>query len=175
MVEKASEDAERQGFVILNNRTNSRAWFPLLIKQLRREIDKTSHFKEISEELSAARNIRIQGTQADFVKEATVVLRKRFKLLGKRMKVDHKTIAMMLSWVHDEIVFRVNKTYDGHSEEYNNLIKDNPDFRLPFSFKGKEYLNLSELIDDTMEEVANRYLHNVKIKVETVVTDTWIK
>jgi hypothetical protein len=38
------------------------------------EINKQTHFLDISGELSAARNIRIQGTQADFVKEATIVL-----------------------------------------------------------------------------------------------------
>ena len=110
MVKAATEVATRQGFIILNYRTNSRAWFPTLIKQLKGEISKDTHFLEISKEESDARNIRIQGTQADFVKEASVrygtYLRKR-KLKGK-----------MLLWVHDEIVDKVDK---------NLLLEFNPD------------------------------------------------
>ena len=55
MVENQSAFAERYGYVIHNNRTNSRRWFPILIKQIKKEVDKDSHFIEISEALSAAR------------------------------------------------------------------------------------------------------------------------
>ena len=72
MVENQSAFAEKYGYVIHNNRTNSRRWFPILIKQIKKEVDKDTHFIEISEALSAARNSTIQGTQADFVKEASV-------------------------------------------------------------------------------------------------------
>ena len=99
MVENQSAFAEKYGYVLHNNRTNSRRWFPILIKQLKKEVDKDSNFIEISEALSAARNSTIQGTQADFVKEASVKLQYYYWKKG----ID----ADILSWVHDEIVDRI--------------------------------------------------------------------
>lgn len=167
MVEKASADAEHQGYVILNNRTNSRAWFPNLIKQLRGEINKQTHFIPISEDLSAARNIRIQGTQADFVKEATVVL---YKFLDK-----NNLDMSMLSWVHDEIVFRIPRYLDGRSQQWIDFISYNPEFTLTSPTTGKEYDNLKDTLVDIMQSVANRYLVDVEISVEAEVEDNWIK
>ena len=167
MVEKASTDAENQGYVILNERTNSRAWFPYLIRQLKGEVNKQTHFKEISEELSAARNIRIQGTQADFVKEATVAL---YKILSKAY-VD----STILSWVHDEIVIKIPKYLDGYSQEWIDFLAHNPKFTLTSPITGKEYDNLPELVKEVLEEVANRYLCNVKIQVELETKPNWIK
>jgi DNA polymerase I-like protein with 3'-5' exonuclease and polymerase domains len=167
MVEQASLDAERQGYVVLNNRTNSRAWFPFLIKQLRGEINKQTHFLDISGELSAARNIRIQGTQADFVKEATVVL---WKFINK-----NNLDIGILSWVHDEIVFRLPRYLDGHSQQWIDFISYNPNFILTSPTTGKEYDNLKDTLIDIMVSVANRYLINVEISVEAEVEDNWIK
>lgn len=171
MVEKASDDAEKQGYVILNSRTNARAWFPNLIKQIKKEISKETHFMLISAELSAARNIRIQGTQADFVKEASVVLYKYFKILKKKFDID----ATMLSWVHDEIVFEIPKYLDGVSQAYIDFTVYNPDFLLQSPTTGKTYPNLREVIIDIMESVADRYLNNVHIKAENEVKPYWVK
>lgn len=99
MVENQSAFAEKYGYVIHNNRTNSRRWFPILIKQIKKEVDKDTHFIEISDALSAARNSTIQGTQADFVKEASVKLQYYYW----KNNID----ADILSWVHDEIVDRI--------------------------------------------------------------------
>ena len=99
MVKQASAMAVQYGCVILNSRTNSRAWFPALLKQKKGEISKDTHFMEISAEESAARNIRIQGTQADAIKEASVVLGTYYR--------KHKLQAKILLWVHDEIVDKI--------------------------------------------------------------------
>ena len=99
MVENQSAFAEKYGYVIHNNRTNSRRWFPILIKQIKKEADKDINFIEITEALSAARNSTIQGTQADFVKEASVKL----QYFYWKNNID----ADILSWVHDEIVDRI--------------------------------------------------------------------
>lgn len=96
MVENNSKFAENNGYLVHNSRTNSRRWFPALIKQIKGEYNKTDHFKEISADLSAARNSGIQGTQADFVKEASVKLQYYYW----KNNID----ANILSWIHDEIV-----------------------------------------------------------------------
>ncbi len=171
MVKQASLDAEMKGYVILNDRTRSRAWFPNLIKLLKGEISKDTHFMDISTELSAARNIRIQGTQADFVKEASVVLNRYFT----KYKID----ALILSWIHDELVFKIPKYLDGKSIEWTKMLENHLEvteeyFLLP-SFKGKQYNNLQDTIEHIMIEVANRYLVNVTIKVSLSTNDHWIK
>ena len=82
MVEARSAFAEKYGYVLHNDRTNSRRWFPALIKQIKGEFNKKDNFLDISEELSAARNSTIQGTQADFIKEASIA----FKPVVKRIR-----------------------------------------------------------------------------------------
>ena len=104
MVKAQSEFAERYGYLIHNTRTNSRRWFPALIKQIKGEFDKTRNFMEISEALSAARNSKIQGTQADFIKEASVRLQYFYWKNGYD--------ANILAWVHDEIVDELPKEHD---------------------------------------------------------------
>lgn len=169
MVEKASRDAEKQGYVIINNRTKSRAWFPTLIKQLKGETNKDLEFIKISAEASEARNIRIQGTQADFVKEASVVLWKYFQLCKNKYNIECK----ILTWVHDELVIKIPKSYDIKSEEYNNST--NKDIPPSIFTKGKEDATLPETIKLIMEGVANRYLENVTIQVEYEIEPYWKK
>jgi len=162
MVKAASAAAIRQGYIILNYRTNSRAWFPNLIKQLKGEINKDTHFLEISKDESDARNIRIQGTQADFVKEASVKLGTYYR--------KHKLDAKILLWVHDEIVDKVND---------NLLLEFNPNIDpklLPHAFeKGKFYKDIAEAKNDIMVTVANKYLNNVTIKADHVTAQSWVK
>jgi hypothetical protein len=167
MVKLASMEAESRGFVILNNRTNSRAWFPNLIRQLRGQISKDTHFLDISNDLSAARNIRIQGTQADFVKEASVVLMNYFW----KNRVDAK----ILSWVHDELVVRIPVHLDGKSEEYIAYKESKDQSKLIPPFNGKILDNLPDMIKFIMVEVANRYLKNVEIDAEIKTEPYWIK
>lgn len=167
MVKRASRDARENGFVILNNRTNSRAWFPLLIKQLKGEISMKTHFKELAKEESDARNIRIQGTQADFVKESTVVIWKYF--------VKHELDAAFLSWVHDEEVIRVPRELDGRSAEWEAYNTATP-ILLPSPFiKGKTFNSLPLVIQHIMEEVANKYLDGLSITADVTVEDFWTK
>lgn len=169
MVEKASADAERLGYVILNERTNSRMWFPTLIKQLKGETNRQLEFLKISSEASEARNGRIQGTQADFVKEASVVLWKYFQ----KCKKYNDFYCIILTWVHDELVIKIPKNLDGKSEEYiNNSNKLIPSSLLT---KGKLDTTLPETIKLIMENVANRYLVNVTIQVEAEVEPYWKK
>jgi DNA polymerase I-like protein with 3'-5' exonuclease and polymerase domains len=166
MVERASAEAKAKGFVILNDRTNARAWFPTLIQLLQGKIKEDDNFIKISGEQSEARNIRIQGTQADFVKEATIILVKHFI----KLKLD----ITILSWVHDEIVFKVPRYLDGRSDEYNDYINKQK-LTLTSSLTGKQYNNTQDLIKDIMINVANRYLKNVTIDVEIETHDYWTK
>lgn len=111
MVKAQSNFAERHGYLIHNTRTNSRRWFPALIKQIKGEYDKNKNFMDISEALSAARNSKIQGTQADFIKEASVKL----QYFYWKNNFD----ANILAWVHDEIVDEM----DSSISKYLSFVK----------------------------------------------------
>lgn len=165
MVKEASFFAEKYGFVILEERTNARAWFPNLIRQLKGTIDKSTHFIDISSDLSAARNIRIQGTQATFVKEASVVAQ---KYINK-----HKLDCKFLFWVHDEFVVKIPKHLDGQSDKFIEWSKTND---LPHPFNKTERVNsVVDALVIIFIEVANRYLNNVKIQVDYHVKNHWTK
>lgn len=94
-VEAQSQFAYDRGYVIFNTRTNSRRYFPILIDRLKGKVSMDTNFLDISEAKSAARNATIQGTQADFVKEASV----RLAYYYWKNNID----AYTLLWVHDEI------------------------------------------------------------------------
>ena len=123
MVETASNFAMTQGFVIHNSRTNSRRWFTPVIeaKKELKEMQRTnpldpvpnvpfyleyqnakpSHLMQWSDSkdcASAARNTRIQGTQADMVKEAIVEIAKDVK--------NRKLDITLLGTVHDECIYK---------------------------------------------------------------------
>jgi len=135
MVEEAEQCAFADGYVILNNRSNNRRWFTEVLdmhKQLdisdrtkrywttRQEIK----FKDMMEISGAARNVRIQGTQADMIKESMVVLRRKFVELTKKHSDMGNVVWQYLPnrWgqqklsVHDELVVKHK------SKEFGNDI-----------------------------------------------------
>lgn len=93
MVMQAAEDALRDSTVVHNTRTNSRKWFTQVYKG--KEYMNSS---EISSVESEARNVRIQGTQADMVKEAMVVIYRHFD----QNNIPHCPLLQ----VHDELVWK---------------------------------------------------------------------
>lgn len=169
MVESKANEATKNGFVILNTRTNSRAWFPNIVKCIQGKMNPKENFRLISKEQNEARNITIQGTQADGVKEATVVLDKYIR--------DNNIDAMILGWVHDEIIDKHPKHLDGKSKEWTKWIEDNPKGLTFITDKNEEIIGLSfpEVKRLIMIEVFNRYLLNVTIDVDYDVEDFWTK
>tara|TARA_R110000772_G_C13310328_1_gene440517 strand:- start:45523 stop:47835 length:2313 start_codon:yes stop_codon:yes gene_type:complete len=156
MVQRCSDFAERNGYLVLNSRTKSRVYFPNIIKELKGEYHRDIHFREIMEDVNEARNIPIQGTQADFIKEASV----QFQKYIDTFKID----AVILSWIHDEIVTKCHNRYI----ENKNLT---------YTFKGKttENLNLAEVKRLIMNDTANQYLNNVTIDTDYDVAPHWVK
>ena len=150
-VKNASLFAERNGYLIHNTRTNSRRWFPALIKLLKKVYNKSDNFIEISEALSAARNTFIQGTQADFMKEASV----RLQYYYWKRNIN----ANILSWVHDEFVIDFMKQYHNHK----------------FFLSGKEFKGIKDVTTFILEDTANKYLKNINISIAVDINDYWKK
>lgn len=172
MVEAAVKFALSNGYIILNKRTNSRAWFPNIIKVLRGEIHPSEAFKFTNKEQSEARNIPIQGTQADFMKEASVRL---YNWITDNGYEDEIT---MLSWVHDEIVDEHPNYLNGKSDEWKAWILENEQGLRYTSIKGNTISGLSfpEVKQLIMEETANLYLReSITIKADYMVEPYWTK
>ena len=128
MVETAGKFALTHGYVVHNTRTNSRRWFASVLDAKKElaymkkhhpcdqvpgipwymEYDnaKPEHlmkFLDKSDAESAARNTRIQGTQADMVKEAIVEI--------DRLIREKNLDLTLLGTVHDELIYKHPKGY----------------------------------------------------------------
>lgn len=101
MVKQAIQQALQNGYVIHNNRTYSRRWFSPVFTAKRERRGLT--FVEKREVEGGARNTRIQGTQADMLCEAMVLLQRYIDL--------YKLDAVILLQVHDEIVVKFKEEY----------------------------------------------------------------
>ncbi len=111
-VDKQAKFAIKNGYLILNNRTNSRIWYPWIIHKIRdgHELD----FRDKIHVDNSARNVTISGTQADMIKEAIVVIDKKIKEMG----LD----CYLLMQVHDELVYKFPK--DSNYEFFPKLVSD---------------------------------------------------
>lgn len=162
LVENFSKEAISTGKIIFNTKTNSRMFFPEAMQSIKykRKLD----FMKKHEIESAARNAPIQGTQADMIKEAIVEIQKYID----EYQIDCK----FKKSIHDEVVYRQPLNMDGHSEEY----KKNPVNLKFLSRKGVEMIgSFPELVSETMQRVANSYLTNIEMKVESEVLPYWTK
>ena len=111
-VDKQAKFAIKNGYLILNNRTNSRIWYPWIIHKIRdgHELD----FRDKIHVDNSARNVTISGTQADMIKEAIVVIDKKIKEMG----LD----CYLLMQVHDELVYKFPK--DSNYDFFPKLVSD---------------------------------------------------
>lgn len=108
LVESNVKKAVKDGYLVLNERTNSRIWFPVALdaKKTGRHIA----FGDMRDIDGPARNIPISGTQADMLKEAMVEIHRHFN--------KHKMNAMIIGQVHDEILVKVHKSIAKRTGEY---------------------------------------------------------
>ncbi len=84
-MDRVSGDAISQGYVVFNERTFSRRWFPDRSRKAQGKVKRT------------AINAPIQGTQADMIKETMVEVHKHI--------MKNKYDAVLLMQVHDELVY----------------------------------------------------------------------
>lgn len=101
-MEKVSEQAVREGFIVFNNRTYSRRWFT---DRSRKAIGKIKR---------AAINSPIQGTQADMIKESMVKV--------QQMIVNDNHDSHLLMQVHDELVYAFKE--DEFPEKVHKIMVD---------------------------------------------------
>lgn len=169
MVEESAAFAKTNGYLILNPRTNSRMWFPNIIKLNKGLTNERDAFRVVSKEVNEARNGKIQGTQADAIKEATVDL---------QAYIDKNNLDVtILKWVHDEIVDKHPKYLDGKSEEFRTWISSNPNGLMFLDDNNVNHTGLSfpEVKRLIMINTFNRYLDNVTIDVDYDVAPFWTK
>lgn len=134
------------GYVPINNVSNNRILLPNIIEAIKTGEPPYAY----GESVNLCRNAPIQGTQADMIKVAMVLLFDFFE--------ENKLDAKLLIQVHDELVVKSHKKYQNQK----------------FNFLGKE-LTIPEIVQEGMTYAANLFLNNIKMKAEVVVADTWIK
>jgi len=147
------------GYIPLNPRTRSTLFFPEVIKHIKSKGAYEIDFFNYHKIEGNVRNAPIQGTQADMLKEAMVVIDNYFKT--------HKLDCALILQVHDELVGRCPKNMDGISEEW----KSDPH---PVLF-ADEPVSIPVFVKKVMEYVANKYLTNVKMTCSYDVANYWIK
>lgn len=162
LVETNAKLAIQQGYLILNERTNSRIWFVDVLKARQERVQ--IEFKRKSDAESLARNVAISGTQADMIKESIVEIQKYID----KYKLD----CWFLLQIHDEIVYMQPLNMDGVSKEWQT----NPVKVKYINHKEEEVEgSFPELVNETMQRVANRYLTNITMHAETNVELYWTK
>lgn len=183
MVENNARLGLSVGRIVLNDRTKSHIWLPevaYLLRELKTQgevyylgngkyrtqngQEHTIEFKTVGEYEGQCRNVPISGTQADMVKEAMV----KIASYVRKYKLD----CALLSQVHDEVVYRCPKHMDGKSVQWQT----NPEY-CTFTYNdGKiERVSFPQFVKLTMQETANLYLKNVKMRSSIEVHDHWIK
>lgn len=167
MVEEAEQCAFADGYVVLNNRSNNRRWFTevlsihniLGIEDRNKRYWRTKEemkFGEIMEVAGAARNVRIQGTQADMVKEAMV--NTRLKLIELTKKHDMGNVVWQYlpnRWgqqklsIHDELVVK---------------------------HKSKEFgTDIAQIMTETANLYLAPYSSNIRMKADHQTLTHWTK
>lgn len=167
-----AKQAIKNGYLIIDDRTNARIWFPEIIQHIKEcmAIFKANQLKDADQQEDypelpfmvkiavegKARNIPISGTQANMLKEAMVVI--------DRWHIKNNIDAKILLQVHDELVIKFKE----------ELI--DTEFEFTYNSGEKKFLKYPDFIVETMCEVANRYLKGgFKMLAEYHVGDTWIK
>lgn len=165
MVSDNAKFAVNNGYLILNNRTNSRIWYSEIL-----EIHKSGNnpydreFSNIKHEAeSSAKNSPIQGTQADMVKEIMVEIDRE----ADRQNIDIVYNLALLKQVHDETGYR----FDGTVNIPETLVEFVNDDKK----KGIEMVTIPEFIKRWHTQVANRYLTYITMAAEQHVGKTWTK
>lgn len=102
-MDNVSAFAVREGYVLFNERTNSRRWF----------VDRSR--SQIGQVKRAAINAPIQGTQADMIKESMVLIYRHIKA--------NNIDALLLMQVHDELVFAFRNN-DDFPEQVESIMLD---------------------------------------------------
>ena len=174
--------AINQGYLVLNTRTNSRIWFPELIRCYKNNEEPS--WRLLSEVSGAAANAPFQGTQADMMKESIVELSYALKRLQIKATVP--------GMVHDELVSRFEKplikpTLYWCNDTVKKQLQPNKSVLQTVDIsKHKDldkYLetgdvikcNYPEFVKNTMTNAANRYLKHYKMGCDYEVLDTWTK
>lgn len=160
-LDKQVEFVMNNGYIYLDDRTNSRVWFQPIIRHLKNGDELTFHDRKVAS--GGAMNYPIQGTQASMVKEAILEIDKAIKY--------HNIDAHLLSTVHDELVYEQKIEWDG------SLSMDKAKVLSFISDYGTDIINVSfpEFVKLTMCQVANRYLKHYKMGAEYHVTPYWTK
>lgn len=197
-VEEQSKIAMEKGVVRINTRAGTRIIFPSVIRwKLAGKSMEDFPFMERVDIEGAARNVTIQGTQADMLKEAFVEA--TLYVLINNLDIEFK------NKVHDELVVDVPEEYTNETvkffwvsdkekyrlnpEKYKEIVNGERPYFLPLNKRETEIVaktytednddvklvTIQEFFRLTMITAASRYLTHYKMGSSCEVADTWVK
>lgn len=176
MVADNAKFAIEHGYIIINNRTNSRMWFTEVLDAKRNHSELSNESKYNVE--SSAKNTPIQGTQADMVKEIMVCTHNEAERQDLYMITDkeyHKWYRefydkeyeshdfALLGQVHDETIYSCKD-----AKRVVEFINDGKD-------RGIELVTIAEFVKKWHIQVCNRYLSFITMGAEQNIGKTWTK
>lgn len=127
-LDSVAERALKQGYIVFNNRTNSRRWFEDVIDAKKRRGRLSGKIKSQVERY--AKNSIIQGSQSDMIKEIMVEVDKFIK--------DNGFDAKILLSIHDEIHIKVR---DNQAEklkpEFERIMQTIPELYIGSKIKSE--------------------------------------
>ena len=182
-VEKNVQLALRNGYLIIDNYSNSRIWFPSVITSKRN--DEELEFYHLQEVDGQARNIPISGTQANMIKLAIIEI-------GEYLE-EHNIEAQLLLQVHDELVYRIpkdlvycefiifnNEHFYFKGDETNIVIYNEIEFEyFKFTYNTENdcifIIDLPTFIKLQLCRSANKFLNNFKMKADMTIANNWKK
>lgn len=182
-VERCAEMALQQGYLVIEDRWNTRVWFPHIIHAKRYNTLNELDWKVARDVTGLARNVTISGTQALMIKEAIVEI----SLYNKYYSVD----ARILGTVHDELNIEFQQKYTDEpihwfSDKAKKYYDPQRPLYLPLERKHRldaglireglvKQVPYPEFVQLTMIESANRYLKHFTMGSSIDVAPYWLK
>lgn len=151
-LDKISKFGVKNGFVVFNERTNSRHWFKEWLDA--KEWGKELTGKQKGSIGRACKNYGISGTQADMIKEGIVNVDK--------YRLENVPDFFWLMQVHDEIVFK-------HKDKDAVFVPETP--------KKKAYYKspVADKVSNIISTTCNLYLNDIEMGVDGHTLHYWSK
>lgn len=166
-LDKISQFGVNNGYVVFNDRTNSRTWFPEIIESWR-------NGREISNKIRSSverfcKNGPISGTQADMIKESMVEVDKRVQILKNLKYLSQQTVAEKLQdQLFIDLPNEIKENYSSFDFSWKLQVHDELVVKHTISEFG-------DYMGKIMSDTCNKYLKNITMNVSGYTGHYWHK
>lgn len=162
-LDRVSNFGVTHGYVIYNDRTNSRTWFPEVLNAWK--MNRPISNKDKSSVERFCKNGPISGTQADMIKEAMVEVEKEVQYIKSLQSLNQSLLA-------DQIREGLPQAIKENLKDFDFKWKLQVHDELVVMHKIKEF---GDYMGKIMSDTCNLYLKGITMKVSGVTTHYWHK